>query len=285
MPPFILKFAVAFAAVWSFAAHAQISESVRPLLIDASKATVRTRLSPPKGFRWEHYPTESFGHYLSNFPLKPEGLPLRDYTNLPLPKQYHHAAILDIDVGEKDLQQCADAWIRLYGEYLWKQNRKNEIAFEFTSGQKLSWNEYSQGIRTTEDGERVKFHRSAKPDESYANFRKYLDLVFQYAGTISLDREAAPLTEKQTIRVGDLIVKPGSPGHSVFIVGSAINPKGKRVFLLAESYMPAQDIHILKNPIRPQLSPWYELEPQMRQLITPKFLFVPAQIKRFRNEK
>jgi hypothetical protein len=35
---------------------------------------------------------------------------------------------------------------------------------------------------------------------------------------------------------------------------------GKKVFLLAQSYMPAQEIHVLKNPDDPALSPWYRLD-------------------------
>ncbi|MDO5616739.1 MAG: DUF4846 domain-containing protein, partial [Cruoricaptor ignavus] len=194
---------------------------------------------------------------------------------------YHHVAILDIDVGEKDLQQCADAWIRLYAEFLWLQKRYEEIEFQFTSGQKMSWIDYQKGIRTTEVGNKVRFHRTAKPDNSYSNFRNYLDLIFRYAGTISLDRESLPIKKNADIKVGDIIIKPGSPGHSVIIVGSAKNSAGKRLFLLAESFMPAQDIHIIKNPQNPKLSPWYELDVDARQLITPKYLFAPLVIKRF----
>lgn len=262
----------------------QIVETEREMKVNTSNTIIK-RFSPPKGYIWEKYEDNSYENYLVNFKLKPEGLPLRDFNNLPISKQHHHAAILDIDVGSKDLQQCADAWIRLYAEYLWKQKRYQDIEFEFTSRQKLSWNSYKKGIRTTELGENVKFHKSAKYEDSYQNFRNYLDLVFRYAGTISLDRESELITKNEDIRVGDIIITPGSPGHTVFIVGSAKNVLGKRVFLLAESYMPAQDIHILKNPNHLKLSPWYELDVNAKRLKTAKYLFLPVQIKRFKGLK
>ena len=81
----------------------------------------------------------SFGEYLVNFPLHPPGFPVRDYRMVPVKTQDRHVALLKIDVGDKDLQQCADAWIRLYAEYLWSQKRFDEIGFEFTSGQFFAW--------------------------------------------------------------------------------------------------------------------------------------------------
>jgi hypothetical protein len=45
---------------------------------------------------------------------------------------------------------------------------------------------------------------------------------------------------------------------------------GKKVFLLAQSYMPAQDIHILKNPA--SQTPWYDADFGSR-LITPEWIF------------
>lgn len=259
----------------------QVIESTRALNINPEKITIRSRISPPAGFSWVKEKPGSFEDYLINFPLKPEGFPVRDYKDLPISRQYNHVAILDIDVGRRDLQQCADAWMRLYSEYLWQQNRSEEVVFQFTSGQPMSWIDYKKGMRTTEVGDRVRFHLTAKPDASYRSFRKYLDLIFQYAGTISIDRESVPIKSNKDIKVGDYLIKPGSPGHLVFIVGIAQNRAGKRIYLLAESFMPAQDIHILINPLNRNLSPWYELDVNAPRIITAKYVFSPPVIKRF----
>jgi hypothetical protein len=261
--------------------NSQITELTDPLIIDMSKSTIRTRFSPPKDFVWEKEEEGSFGEYLNHFELYPAGFPVRDFRMIPIKNQKNHIAILKIDVGDKNLQQCADAWIRLYAEYLWKQKRFNEIGFHLTSGQFLSWNDYKNGMRTKEINKKVRFIKTTKKDSSYENFRKYLTIIFQYAGTVSLDKECTYITKNNDIKTGDLLISPGNPGHSVFIVGRAKNSVGKFVYLLAESFMPAQDIHILRNPANPNLSPWYVLDINSAQTITAKYIFKPTSIKRF----
>lgn len=260
---------------------AQVLESTRDLEIDTTKSTIRTRFQSPKGFKWLDEKAETFAYFLMNFPLYPQNFPVRDYRELPIQKQYNHAAILKIDVGEKDLQQCADAWIRLYAEFLYANKDFDKIKFQFTSGQSLSWNDFKNGMRTIEIKDRVKFVKKARYEDSYQNFRNYLNLVFNYAGTISLDKESTLITKNDAIQVGDFLIKPGSPGHSVFIVGMAENKSGKRLYLFAESFMPAQDIHIIINPINKKLSPWYELNVNAPKTITAKYIFAPTAIKRF----
>lgn len=263
----------------------QVIETTEPLIIDESKSTIITRFFPPKGYSWEKNPPGSFSEYMTNFPLHPKNFPVRDFNAVPIERQYNHIAILKIDVGDKDLQQCADAWIRLYSEYLWSQKRFDEIAFEFTSGQLFKWNDYKNGMRTQENKDRVRFVKTGKRDDSYKSFRKYLNIIFRYAGTISLDRESVSLTQNSQIKPGDFLIKPGSPGHSVIVVGVAKNYSGKRLYLLAESFMPAQDIHILVNRVKPQLSPWYELDIKSPKTVTAKYIFQPTSIKRFKGLK
>lgn len=262
----------------------QVIETTVPLIIDESKATIRTRFTPPKGYIWIKEEAGSFSEYLNYFPLHPPNFPVRDFKAVPIPRQNNHVAILKIDVGDKDLQQCADAWMRLYGEYLWSKKRFDEIGFEFTSGQFFSWNDYKNGTRTKEAGKRVRFIKTGKVDDSYETFREYLNIIFRYAGTISLDRESVPVLKNSEIKSGDYLIKPGSPGHSVIIVGVARNNAGKRLYLLAESFMPAQDIHILRNPDA-KLSPWYELDVNAPQTVTAKYIFKPTSIKRFQKLK
>ena len=279
-----LKFIFIFFLNVYFNLNAQIQETTRLLNVDSTKETIIKRFQPPVNFTWVSQIPNSFGSYLINFPLYPKNFPVRDFREIPIQKQYNHAAILNIDVGEKDLQQCADAWIRLYAEYLFAQKRFSEIGFEFTSGQFLSWKDYEKGVRTEEIKDRVKFLKKAKFDSSYQNFRNYLNLVFNYAGTISLNNESESVIKNEDIEVGDFLIKPGSPGHSVIIVGVSKSFSGKRLYLLAESFMPAQDIHILINPLNKKISPWYELDVNSVQTITAKYIFTPTSIKRFRNK-
>ena len=266
-----------------FAFSQEVVETTQDLNINYEKSTIRKRFSPPSGYSWQVEEAGAFGEFLVNFPLHPENFPVRDYKKIPIEKQNNHAAILNIDVGEKDLQQCADAWMRLYAEYLWAKKDFDKIVFQFTSEQYLSWNDFKNGTRTKENGEKVDFQKTAKFDDSYKNFRKYLDLVFNYAGTISLDRESKSILRNQDIKTGDFLIKPGSPGHSVFIVGIAKNSAGKKLYLLAESFMPAQDIHIIINSTNRKISPWYELDVKSAKTSTPRYTFIPTSIKRFHS--
>lgn len=259
----------------------QIEVTTKPLVIDHTKSTIRTRFNPPKGFSWVDEQPESFGEFLINFPLHPPHFPVRDFTGVPIEQQQHHIAILKINVGEKNLQQCADAWIRLYSEYLWLHQRFDDIGFEFTSTQFFAWDDYKIGFRTKEVNKKVSFVNTRKFDDSYESFQKYLEVIFRYAGTISLDVESDPVENNASIKTGDFIIKPGSPGHLVIIVGVARNAAGEKRYLLAESYMPAQDIHILINHKNPVLSPWYELDVNAPETVSAKYIFKPTSIKRF----
>lgn len=278
---FLKRFGLLFLLLCSYNVPSQVIETTMPLNVNSNKSTIITRFSPPKGFKWVIEQPGSFAQFLNYLPLHPATLPVRDYKGVPIERQNNHAALLKIDVGDKDLQQCADAWMRLYAEYLWSQKRFDEIGFEFTSGQFFSWDDFKNGVRTKEVKKKVSFINTGKVDDSYQSFREYLNVIFRYAGTISLDRESRPVLQNSQIRTGDFLIKPGSPGHSVIIVGVASNLAGKRLYLLAESFMPAQDIHILVNHKNPVLSPWYELDVNASETVTAKYVFKPTAIKRF----
>ena len=243
---------------------------------------IKSRIQPPAGFSWVEEEAGSFGNFLQNLKLKPSGSQILDYTGTPIANQSEHAAVLDIDVGDKNLQQCADAVIRLRAEHLWSINRKDEIAFHFTSGDLYKWTDHRNGMRPQVDGNNVDFEMTAPSDGSYANFRKYLELVFSYAGTISLNRETEKIHSNEILEAGNILITPGSPGHAVIIVGHAKNANGKNIYLLAESYMPAQSIHIVTNPYNSSISPWYELKPTTDPVTTARFSFATGNFRRFK---
>jgi len=60
----------------------------------------------------------------------------------------------------------------------------------------------------------------------------------------------------------------------------AENAEGKKIFMIAQSYMPAQDIHILKNFNDSNSSPWYSVD-FGDSLITPQWDFYATDLKRF----
>jgi hypothetical protein len=58
-----------------------------------------------------------------------------------------------------------------------------------------------------------------------------------------------------------------------------VNAAGQKLYLMAQSYMPAQEIHILKNPSKKNISPWYSL--QSTDIQTPEWNFVNARLKKW----
>jgi hypothetical protein len=247
---------------------------------DPDQALAR-RIPTPAGFERAPAEADSFAHWLRNLPLKPGRPPVLLFNGKPKSNQDVHAAVVDIDVGSRDLQQCADALIRLRAEYLFFAGDHAAIHFNFTSGDRADYAKWKDGFRPTVRGNAVSWSQSAAADESYRNFRRYLDVVFTYAGTLSLSRELKPVTDRAEMQIGDVFIQGGSPGHAVLVVDLAVHRgTGQRCFLLVQSYMPAQDIHVLQNPTTPALSPWFAAE-FGETLQTPEWTFKAGDLRRF----
>jgi len=191
------------------------------------------------------------------------------------------AAVLNVDVGTKDLQQCADAVMRLRAEYLFKNKQYEKLHFNFTNGFKADYTKWKSGYRINVKGNSVAWIKTTKESQSYESFREYMNTVFNYAGTASLSKELIPI-KLSDMQIGDVLIHGGSPGHAVIVVDIAVNPKNnKKVFMIAQSYMPAQDIHILINKNKPAISPWYELDETAIFISTPEWPFENNELKRF----
>ncbi len=242
--------------------------------------TLMQRIVPPEGFNRSEETTGSFGHYLQNLPLKPKGTEVKYYNGAVKANRGVYVAVVDLDVGKRDLQQCADAVMRLRGEYLWHQKKYDQIHFNFTNGFRVDYDKWRQGYRVQFNGNNTSWKKSAQASNSYQSFRKYMDLIFAYAGTASLEKELKKAS-LDDLQIGDVFIKGGFPGHAVIVVDMAIHQvTGEKIFLLAQSYMPAQDIQILSNPNDRNLSPWYRSS-GLDQLDTPEWTFYNVNPKRF----
>lgn len=246
-----------------------------------SGETIATRFAPPPGFKRTTINPHSFGAYLRNFKLKPAGDLVYLYSGEIKPRQDVHAAVLDISIGHRDLQQCADAIIRLRAEYLYAQKRFNEIHFNFTNGFEATYKKWRAGQRINVAGRKVTWVEGGQIGVGRRSFLKYLDMVFSYAGTLSLAKEMIRIVPDH-MEIGDVFIQGGSPGHAVIVVDMAQNSAGETMFLLAQSYMPAQSIHVLNNLEAPRFSPWYSLK-ETTELITPEWVFEKNSLKRFTN--
>ncbi len=235
----------------------------------------------PTGFERVKATPQSFGQYLRNLRLKPDPT-VYLYNGQKKRNQRAQYAVIDIDVGKKNLQQCADAVMRIRAEYLFGQKKFQQIKFNFTSGDPALYTQWRQGYRARIRGNKVSWRKTQGYDASYHNFRKYLEVVFTYAGSYSLAKELKKVQNIQDLRLGDVFIQGGFPGHAVLVVDMARHSRtGEVLFLLAQSYMPAQDIHLLKNLNNSRLNPWYSIRQVREELETPEWTFKKNNLKRF----
>lgn len=247
--------------------------------INPSGKTIKSRFNTPKGFDRIQPKENSFEYYLQNFSLKAHGSKVHLYNQGLKNRQDVHEAILNINVGKRDLQQCADATMRLRAEYLYQKKQFDNIHFNFTNGFNATYSKWRLGKRIKVKGNIVTWYNGAQKGDSRKSFDKYLTMVFSYAGTLSLEKEMKKMSVKD-MKIGDVFIQGGSPGHAVIIVDLARNDAGKTIFLLAQSYMPAQEIHVLKNFNNQNISPWYKAE-NLEVLNTPEWPFTKNNLRRF----
>jgi hypothetical protein len=200
----------------------------------------------------------SFAGWLLNVKLKKDKTVYK-FDGRPKSNQAAQFAVLDISVGNTDLQQCADAVMRLRAEYLFASAKYNDIHFTDNAGKIYQFNKPFTG----------------------RNLHQYLQKVFGMCGSASLAKQLNSISFKE-IKPGDVIIRGGFPGHAVMVMDVAKNAGGTKIYLLAQSYMPAQDIHILLNPMTKELSPWYQVD-DGALIITPEYSFGRNELMRWRE--
>jgi hypothetical protein len=246
-----------------------------------AKQSIVERIPVPAGFKRVEAAEGSFGYWLRHLPLKPGRPQVHLYNGQLKSDQNVHFAVVDIDASTTDIQQCADAVIRMRAEYLYSIKDYEHLHFNFTSGHSVGFKKWSEGYRTVIKGNSVSWAKSAAPGDNYKIFRSYCNTVFNYAGTSSLSKELKPVANLPDIRIGDVFIVGGFPGHAVLVVDVCENKTtGEKLFMIQQSYMPAQEIHILKNYREPAFSPWYSVN-FSGDLQTPQWTFKRNQLMRF----
>lgn len=228
----------------------------------AQADTFEERFAAPDGFQRVKVDSGSFGAWLRHLPLKAGKPAVLLFDGREKKNQSAHLAVADFELGKRDLQQCADAVMRLRAEYLWSVGKAADICFHLTSGEPLAWAQWNA----------VKRKRGG--------FKAYLDQLYAFAGTASLARFDLANVRDSPLQPGEVFIVGGYPGHAVLVVDVVENDKGERRFALVQSYMPAQDIHVLDNPAHPG-QPWYEWNNDAT-LVTPEWTFPVGSLRRFK---
>ena len=240
--------------------------------------TLESRINVPEVYARTEVEKGSLTEFLRTYSLKEHGSPVLLYDGSEKWNQDAHVAVFTLPIEERDLQQCADSVMRVYAEYYFKTEQFEKIRFHFTNGFLAEYAKWRDGYRISVDGNNVSWVKSANYDDSYETFVKFMRMVFTYAGTLSMEQESETISLKEA-RVGDVIIKGGSPGHVVMIVDMCENEKGEKAFLLAQGYMPAQEFHVLKNPAQEE-NPWYYEEELTGSIRTPEYRFEEGCLKR-----
>lgn len=234
-----------------------------------------SRFAPPRGFERVAVAPGSFGAWLRGLPLAPEGHAVLTYRgDVLLPPDHENiAAVVAIDIGTADLQQCADSVIRLHAEWRWSLGARDQT-YRAASGAMMPFARWMRGERPVEEGNAIRWKAIGKPDPpggDHLSFRKYLDSVFTWANTGALALYAKKATIDEA-RPGDFVVLPGSPGHAVLVLDMAVSPEGKRAALLGQGFMPAQSFQVLR-PEKGRV--WFDIDAGSPGLKTPFWPIFP----------
>jgi hypothetical protein len=237
-----------------------VSNEVPFSYINESGTSVKSRFNTPKDFTRVESDVNSFGDHLQNLHLKSHGSFVKHFDGTTKGNTSAYLAVVDLPIGNKDLHQCADGVMRLRGDYLYSQKRYNEIEFLFVNGSRANYSKYLGG-----------------KTPSNSNYWSFMEYVFSYANTYSLDKQLKS-KEVKDLEVGDVFIKGGFPGHTVIVVDKCVNKKGEVKFMLAQSYMPAQELQILVGD--DGFGPWYDLN-FGDYLYSAEYTFTKNQLKSF----
>ena len=237
-------------------------------------------ISLPQGFNYVDDGDSVYSNWLLDLQLK-KSKTVYLYNGKLKSNQDVQYSVLNIDIGKKDLIQCADAVMKLRADYLFEKHLYDQIKFSSTSGDEISFKNWLNGVRWKEQGNKlVSYNINKEGTNIQKEFTSFMELVFSYCGTYSLSKQLKPINDSRSIQPGDVFVYGGFPGHAVTVMAVAKNEEGERIFLLSQGYMPAQDIHILKNYADPDLSPWYAIS-GIYPLYTPQWQFEVGSLKRW----
>lgn len=244
----------------------------KPVVVSDKGTTILTRIALPDGYTRTEAGEEDLATYIRNYPLKKKGAKVKLYNGQDKSSQDAQEAVFKLPIENENLQQAAGSVIRMYAEYMWKTKQYDRISFRFASGFEANYKKWRNGYRILIGGSGAYWTTTKqKKDVTYDGFKKYLRMVFAYSSTASLLRECKKTTLSD-LKVGDVFIQSGSSRHAAMVVDICENAQGKKAFLLAQGYTPAQQFHILKNPAHED-SPWYFEDEISYPLKTPEYSF------------
>ena len=272
----------------------------------------------PEGYARIPKEANSFAAWLRTLPLKKDRT-VYLYNGEPKRDQEEQFAVLDISVNDpsvepgrperaaaaKDLQQCADAVMRLRAEYLYSRKDFAHIEFRSSQGTRFNFEEWLRGKRyrlrggalvavggevggagqvggagevSEAGGMREETGGMRGEAARRKAFGEFMEIVFTYCGSLSLEQQLVPGVGPEKLQIGDVLVHGGSPGHAMMVIDMAVDRRtGRKIYLLVQGYLPACSIHIVRNLYENDLNPWYAADG--KTVYTPGYTFDPGHFR------
>ena len=152
---------------------------------------------------------------------------------------------------KQDLEQCADWAYRLWFEY------QKEVGYGFDM-----WLLDYNGNKVT--------YRQWREDKSEKQRRygKFFRWACGVSNSYSQKKGLYEVESGEDLRPGDLLVqnRDGGIGHTSIVFDVCTNDKGKRLYLMGYSFMPAQELHLEKAPGEYGEGGWFTLKGYYRYI-------------------
>lgn len=126
----------------------------------------------------------------------------------------------------------------------------------------------------------IPYSKYVNGDYSYSKYIEYLQYYLENTNSNTMSELMKPINVKD-LQIGDVFLQKGSiKNHAVIVMDLAEDNLGNKLFILAQSYYPSQDLQIITNPSNDLISPWYMAKEGV--LLTPEWRFLTSDLMRFK---
>jgi hypothetical protein len=175
------------------------------------------------------------------------------------------AFVVDLDIKGRRHEQCMDILVRIYAEYLWRENQVESLNLPLPGGYWLTWEDWSNGFRPVFRGIDVDMKKSSRSDTTHQAYQSYLNTIYCESHTQQFYHAYLPV-DKKKVQIGDILIRKGTNGHAVMIVDLARNERGELIALIGNGDTPACQFFLLNHK---KNSPWIPLDFKMEFLDLP----------------
>lgn len=204
-----------------------------------------------------------FGRWLNNISLKNDNVPVYTYNGQAKPNPNIYVGVLDLEQPTKNVQFNENGVISLRAEYFFQAKKYDKLdALAKIPTNPIPYTKYING------------------DYSYKKFKEYLTYYLENSNPSTIKYLLEPIPFKD-LQIGDVLFQKGATkSHAVIVMDTSTDNKGNKLYILAQTYYPSQDIQIITNPSNDYISPWYEAAEGI--ILTPEWRFLSSDLMRFK---